>query len=218
MSLIRMHQEHTLTTHRKAVDDAASIVGEMVFALAMYSSLRPASKRCSICYDDVYGNTTTSSIDGTICPSCFGTTYANGVKTINFTKATIGRAKHQQAMDGSKGQSEMMSSRCSILWPSDLNNKDYIIRVLSWEENSDSIIHAKDIDVFKVVSSPVNTFLKDGLNPTGTSSSLMGQAFDIVRQAPDHPLRSVIWPGMPRKAIVSKQPFIYVPDWELESI
>lgn len=218
MSLIRIHRAHTLSTHRKNVEDAASIVGEQTLVLRMYSSLNPAENRCPTCYDEVYGNSATSSIQAHICPDCFGTTYEHGVQEIYFTKAVIGRGKNQDAMEGSKGQSTMTSHRCSVLWPAKLRRNDYIIRCFEWDVSSGRVIAPVTTQAYKIVSSPVTTVIKDGFNPTGMEDSRMGSSFDIVMQSEEHPLNKTTFPGLPRNLVMAATPFIYVPDWEQKPV
>lgn len=163
MTVVRIHQQHTIDHLQRQVVDAASIVGETCFILTMYNSQNAQDiARCSYCYSDVYGQSDTTS---GICTHCFGTTYENGIKQSTKSNIIVGAPSTTSQYDKNTGEWEKTTVSAQLPANIQLHEKDYICAV----KNTYTGVNRKPLDYFvcykvwKVMSSTTDVFVKDGL-------------------------------------------------------
>lgn len=212
MGIIRKHQPNTSDWLRQSTNDAMSIIGERVVYLEMFSPKRNHGIRCTHCYSAVYEQSSTSELDGNVCPYCYGTTYQNGVYRMFYTNAIIGKARNQDSFSDKKGYSTSLSRSAKMLWPAQPYKDDYLIRIFEWKELPGGKIEPSRWQAYKVTSDIVVGSLQDGFNPSATSPSTIGSTFTIHEQNDEHPMNVQNLVPLDADLVRSTQPFIYIPD------
>lgn len=213
MAIIRKHQPNTSSWFRQATDDAFSIIGERVIYLEMFSPKRNHGIRCSVCYSDVYSQSTTSQLDGNVCGSCYGTTYENGIYRMFYTDAIIGKSRNQDSFNDKKGYSNSLSRSAKMLWPVQPYKDDYLIRIFDWANSGDDMIVPVKWETYKVTSDITIGSIQDGFHPVSGSANTIGTTFTIHEQGENHPLNSQSMIPQNIDLVKSRQPFLYIPDY-----
>lgn len=127
----RRYQSHTVDWMHRNVMDAMDIVGERCVVFEMWNTQNAPDDlpRCRHCWDDIYQQADTT---GGICPYCFGSTYKNGIRSIQFTSAIISVPSTNSLYTADKGQFDSEDVTAQVSGSVRVHQTDYIARIDGW--------------------------------------------------------------------------------------
>ena len=208
MTVVRVYQPHTVSHMQRQVMDALQITGERSIVLVMWNSQNVTHEveRCEHCYDPVYGDSDTT---GGICPYCFGTTYAHGVKEAHFTSAIFSSIGGSSSYDKSRGEFDVEDSTIQVGPFIDIHEKDYVLKIDGWDVD-DGGVQPICRDLWQVKASYNSAYFKDGFVSLG-DSNIVGTSLPISRTDQSNPLSDVTFLFDDTRVVTDKQPFVLYP-------
>lgn len=209
MTVVRVQQPHTVSHMQRQVLDALQIVGERAIALVMWNSQNADddTPRCEHCYDEVTGGTDTT---GGICPYCFGTTYAHGIKEAVFTSAVFSAIGGDSKYDKSLGEFDLQTSRVQVGPYIDIHDKDYVLKIDGWDITEKGAA-PRFQEIWQVQQSFNSAYFKDGFSPTG-DSSIIGTNLPVGRTDQSNPIARIRFVFGDTKVVSDNQPFVLYPE------
>lgn len=120
----RLPEPYSVNYLRSAVKDSLSYLGEQAILLSMYHVIpdEGVRERCR-CYDDLYEDTTEF-----LCPDCYGTTFAGGVKHAYRVWAMFTDATNSEEQTKT-GVWNPDKRQVQLEWYPPLQQRDYVVRV-----------------------------------------------------------------------------------------
>lgn len=208
MTVVRVYQPHTISHMQRQVMDAMQITGERSIVLVMWNSQNALkdTPRCEHCYDQVNGSTDTT---GGICPWCFGTTYAHGVKEAHFTSTIFSSIGGSSTYDKSKGEFDVEDSTIQVGPFIDIHEKDYILKIDGWNVDDDGVSPICH-DLWQVKASYNSAYFKDGFSGL-EDSNIVGTSLPISRTDQSNPLSDIMFLFDDTEVVTDGQPFVLYP-------
>lgn len=120
----RLPEPYSVNYFRNCVKDSLSYLGEQAILLSMYHVIpdEGVRERCH-CWDDVYENSTEFK-----CMSCYGTTFAGGVKQASRVWAMFTDTTETEEIT-KQGVWNPDKRQVQLEWNPPLMQRDYIVRV-----------------------------------------------------------------------------------------
>ena len=199
MAVVRSWRNSGLELLKKNVQEAQEILGEPALVVSMYHSQNAGNQpRCKYCYDDVYGQSSTS---GGICPHCFGTSYEGGVRALWLCPIVVSNPEFTQQYNN-RGQ--MAEEWLNVQFPDYVETwqNDFLLRLNGWEtiDNIDSegqyVTMRPMISRAYQLDTPTPIYLKDGNGYTGTKQRVGTKAQCAVVNT-EHPIANLCLSGIP---------------------
>ncbi len=120
----RLPEPYSVDYFRNCVKDSLSYLGEQAVLLSMYHVIPDEGKRSRCqCYDDVYENSSEF-----LCPLCYGTTFAGGVKQAVRVWAMFTDTTNTEEIS-KQGVWNPDRRQVQVEWFPPLQQRDYIVRV-----------------------------------------------------------------------------------------
>lgn len=228
--LTKVSQNHTISWVDRNVQDALQYVGERVIVFEMWNTQNAPSDlpRCRHCWNDVYQQSDTT---GGICPYCFGTTYKNGIRSIQFCNAIISIPNTNSLYLQDRGEWDSEDVTCQVPGSIAVHQNDFIARVDGWHLLGDrrlTVEEARSIDVQELAYTggmyqgglePVFThiwmvrdtfndaYVKDGFSHVGHQRRI-GSTIPLSRTNDENPIHTLRFGGRLFRIAFDGSPFV----------
>lgn len=182
MAVIRLPQPYANNHVSMQNMEALQTVGEQVIYLTMFhvNIDHETHPRCGTCYDPDYNQQ-----DQFKCPTCYGTTYQDGVKAVSRIWSIVGDAQNQEDFSRQGVWNKERVTAQFEITPTTMTN-DYIIRVTKWS-NTNVPLELGDRYVIEDVGvRSVRTGARLGQVPR---QDFFGQKTYMSKVDPNHPIQ-----------------------------
>lgn len=186
----RLPEPFSVDYFRNCVKDSLSYLGEQAILLSMYHVIpdEGVRERCH-CYDDVYENSTEFK-----CASCYGTTFAGGVKAASRVWAMFTDTTETEEI-GKQGVWNPDKRQVQLEWNPPLMMRDYIVRVPK-DHWSGFDIPTAIAGIFRIGEVQMNS-LRQGQYEGQIPSDMAGQRGTVELQPVEMPIYKFPIVGVP---------------------
>jgi hypothetical protein len=172
----RLPEPYSVDYLRKAVKDSLSYLGEQAILLQMYHVVpdEGVAERCPN-YDDVYQNCARG-----LCPDCYGTTFAGGVKTVGRVWAQFTDSDANENIDRT-GVWAPDAREIQTEWFPPLTQRDYVVRIPKDAWSQDRRTPSAVMGIYRI-GVVTQSSLRQGQQLGQTANDLYGQkgSIDLV--------------------------------------
>ena len=194
MAILNAHNISGLEILRENVQEAQQWLGETACVISMFNSQNAGDQpRCSHCYSNVYGQ---SSTENGVCPFCYGTSYEGGIKSIWLTSIIVSRPKWDYQVQP-RGEIAMEWYDIQIPNYCQVWQNDFVLRLNGWNLISQQPLSISPrITTAYQLGVPTYSTLKDGLEYMGTDA-IIGTKVQAKLVNMTHPITSLFLKNIP---------------------
>lgn len=193
MTILANFQDPALWWFRKGFTEAAQRVGEPAVVFSMWNPQNAPEAGipyCPHCWVDEYSH------PDPMCPYCFGTGFAGGIRKAWFANVIRTNPSQKNAVDQKMGRLAGEDAVLDLPWFMDVWEFDFAVFVNGWNVGEDGSYTPVEQEAWKIAAAPQSKFMKTGSVQYSKKIKIATKC-DIKRVNMNAPILGVRWQSLP---------------------